>query len=84
MKKMLIAVAALAAHNAFAAPTCNAPEERWMNPVYFETELEAQGYKVDSVKVSAGNCYEVSGTDKNGKKVELYFNPETAEVVGSK
>ncbi len=29
-------------------------------------------------------CYEIYGFDKAGKKVEIYFNPETAAVLETK
>ena len=35
-------------------------------------------------KVSSGQCYEIYGFDKDGKKVAIYFNPETAAVLESK
>jgi len=32
-----------------------------MSETYFEAELQAQGYQVESFNVSAGKCYEVKG-----------------------
>jgi ribosome-associated protein len=34
--------------------------------------------------VSKGNCYEIDGTDKAGKKVEIYFDPATDTPMESK
>jgi hypothetical protein len=31
--------------------------------------------------VTTGNCYEIYGQDKQGKRIEIYFNPITGDVV---
>ena len=85
MKKLFVmAASSLAAASAFAAPTCTAPEEKWLSEIYLEAELQAQGYQVESVKISAGKCYEFLGRDKDGKQVVVYMNPETADVLEKK
>ncbi len=43
----------------------------------FKSQLEKQGYKIKTFKVSKGKCYEIYGFDKGGKKVEIYFDPAT-------
>jgi hypothetical protein len=50
----------------------------------FKSQLEQQGYKIKTFKVSGGQCYEIYGFDKAGKKVEIYFDPVTAAVLESK
>jgi hypothetical protein len=47
----------------------------------FKAKLEQQGYKIKTFKVTKGNCYEIYGHDKDGKKVEIYFDTKTLEVV---
>jgi len=85
MNKLLAALAAtLVAGTAIAGPTCNVPEEKWMKEADFKSRIEGQGYQIKTFKVSKGKCYEIYGFDKAGKKVEIYFNPETAEVLESK
>ena len=85
MKKLLIIIAAtFVTTTAFAAPTCNVPKEKWMKEADFKTKIESQGYKIKTFKVTNKNCYEIYGTDKNGKKAEVYFDPETAEVLLAK
>ena len=69
---------------AFAGPTCNVPQEKWMKEADFKAQLEGQGYQIKTFKVSKGKCYEIYGFDKAGKKVEIYFNPETAAVLETK
>ena len=77
-------VLALGSTAAFAGPTCNVPEEKWMKEADFKAQLEGQGYQIKTFKVSKGKCYEIYGFDKAGKKVEIYFNPETAAVLETK
>ena len=81
---LLASLAALASASAFAGPTCTVPQEKWMKESDFRARMEAQGYQIKTFKVSKGKCYEIYGFDKSGKKVEIYFNPETAAVLESK
>ena len=37
-------------------------------------------YKIAKFKVD-GNCYEIYGTNKDGKKVEIYFDTRSLDVV---
>jgi hypothetical protein len=69
---------------AFAGPTCNVPEDKWMKEADFKAMVEGQGYKIKTFKVSKGKCYEIYGTDKAGKKVEIYFDPSTGKPLESK
>ncbi len=72
------------AGTALAGPTCTVPKERWMNEAEFKTGLEKQGYAIKTFKVSKGQCYEIYGTDKQGKKVEIYFDPASGAVLEQK
>ena len=47
-------------------------------------QIAEQGYQVAKFKVTDGNCYEIYGKDRDGKKVEIYFNPVDGSVVKSK
>lgn len=86
MKRSLItfALAATAASLATAGPTCNVPQGQWMKEGDFKAKLEQQGYQIKTFKVSKGQCYEIYGFDKAGKKVEIYFDPATAAVLEQK
>ena len=85
MKKILAStVIALSATSALAGPTCNAPQEKWMKESDFKARLEAEGYQIKTFKVSRGKCYEIYGFDKDGKKVEIYFDPISAAVLETK
>ncbi len=49
----------------------------------FKKMVESQGYKIKKFK-QPGSCYEIYGTDKEGKKVEIYFNPVDGSPIKSK
>ena len=89
MKKIvatIIATTTLAftASSAFAEPSCSVPKEKWMKEADFRTMAEGQGYKIKTFKVTKNDCYEIYGFDKDGKKVEIYFNPETGAELERK
>ncbi|MFW9595342.1 MAG: PepSY domain-containing protein [Macromonas sp.] len=69
---------------AFAGPTCNVPQEKWMKEADFKAGIEKQGYQIKTFKVSKGKCYEIYGMDKDGKKVEIYFDPATGAELERK
>ncbi|MGZ5181921.1 MAG: PepSY domain-containing protein [Ramlibacter sp.] len=76
----LLAAAPLAG---FAKANCKAyPKNEWMNADEARSRIEAQGYAIRKFKVD-GNCYEIYGTNKAGKKVEIYFDAKTLDVVKS-
>jgi hypothetical protein len=53
-----------------------------MSEVAIKAKAAEMGYDVKNVKVEDG-CFEVYAI-KDGKKVEAYMNPVTAEVVRTK
>lgn len=85
--KKLIAVAGLMlimSGAVYAKKACtDEPKEKWMSEADFKKMVEAQGYKIRKFK-QPGTCYEIYGTDKNGKDVEIYFNPVDGRIVKSK
>ena len=77
MNRILILVAATVFSSAvLAGPSCDVPKEKWMKEADFKAKVEAEGYKIKTFKVTKDNCYEIYGFDKDGKKVEIYFNLE--------
>lgn len=65
-----------------AGPQCTKePKAKWKDQVAFQKDLATQGYKIKEFKITDGNCYEIYGWNKDGKKVEIYFNPVTAAIV---
>ena len=85
MKRLIItAIVLFSVSNVFAEVTCTKePVAKWKNQAAFEKELAAT-YKIKKFKVTKGNCYEIYGWDKAGKRVEIYFNPVDGSVVKQK
>ena len=68
---------------AFAGAKCAPhPKEEWMKADDAKAKLETQGYKIKKFKVD-GQCYEIYGHNKEGKKVEIYFDTKTLDIVKS-
>lgn len=69
---------------AYAKKNCtDEPKDKWMSEADFKKKVEAEGYTIKKFK-QPGTCYEIYGTDKEGKKVEIYFNPVDGSIVKSK
>jgi len=84
MRRLLITLLMLSPA-AFAGPDCtSADQSEWQDQDAFKQSLESDGYKIKKFKVTSGNCYEIYGWDKDGKKVEIYFNPVDGEIVKAK
>lgn len=87
MQVNLIALACAAASILVAGcsggPECTAePESSWMSQAEMKNRVVAQGYKVKEFKVS-GSCYEIYGWNREGQRVEVYFDPVSGDVVKS-
>lgn len=85
MKQLIMGLALLSiASSTYAKKNCtNEPKEKWMQESEFKKKAEAEGYKISKFK-QPGTCYEIYGTNKNGKKVEIYFNPVDGSIVKEK
>ena len=69
----------------WAGPKCTElSKNEWVDQDKFQNQLLEKGYKIKKFKVTKGNCYEIYGWDKDSKKVEIYFNPVTSEIVKQK
>lgn len=85
MKTLLFTLTAimLVTGTAQAKKNCtDQPKDKWMSEADFKKKVEAEGYKISKFK-QPGTCYEVYGTNKDGKKVEIYFNPVDGSIVKS-
>lgn len=85
MKKIIIvaAAAALFAPNAFASEICKPYDEsKWMSAEDITKKVQEMGYEIRKLGKEDG-CWEVKGM-KDGKQVEAYFDPATAELVLTK
>lgn len=85
MKQFVILLSLLVVGSAAnAKKSCtDQPKEKWMSEAEFKKQVEGRGYKIRKFK-QPGTCYEIYGTDKEGKKVEVYFNPTDGSVVKEK
>ena len=85
MRTILLAgTLALAALPALASDDCKPyPKEQWLSEAQIQAKAEALGYTMRSVGEDDG-CLEVKGVNPAGAKVEVYFDPVTAEVVKTK
>ena len=78
----LAAMLVILAAPAFAGPACTSePKAKWMSEHDMKAKITAQGYKFKVFKVSSGNCYEIYGRDRKGKRVEIYFHPITGAIM---
>lgn len=69
---------------AFAKKNCtDKPKDTWMSEADFKKKVEGEGFKIKKFK-QPGTCYEIYGTNKEGKKVEIYYNPVDGSVVNEK
>jgi hypothetical protein len=83
--RTLITIAALAMMSGTALASssdCNEPKDKWMSMDEARAKVVSMGYDVRKIKVEDG-CYEAYAT-RDGKKLEIYMNPVTAEVVKMK
>lgn len=72
------------ASSAWAKTQCtDQPKSKWMSETQFRQMAEARGYRIRKFK-QPGTCYEIYGTNHQGKKVEVYFNPVTGDPVKTK
>lgn len=78
---LALGLAAVTAAPAFAADLCKPyPKDQWLSPEQIKAKAESLGYTVRAVLEDEG-CLEVKGMSKEGKKVEAYFDPTTAELM---
>jgi hypothetical protein len=79
---MAVVAAALPMTAAAKADCQPHPKAEWMSEADAKAKIAAQGYTINKFKVD-GNCYEIYGKNKEGKKVEIYFDTKTLDVVKS-
>lgn len=67
--------------SAIAAPECTQePKEKWMSESDMKARIVSEGYTIKRF-VTTGSCYEIYGKDKQGKNVEIYFNPVNGQII---
>jgi hypothetical protein len=83
MRRALVVLAfMLIAESVFAGPNCTSePKDKWISVSEMKSKIASLGYDAKVFKVTKGNCYEIYGIDKAGKRIEIYFHPITGNVV---
>ena len=56
------------------------PKSEWAAEETLKKALADEGYAIKKFKVD-GNCYEMYGRNKEGKKVEIYFDTKTLAII---
>lgn len=79
--KLLWALLAFIPLQAFADADCALhPKSEWVPEDTLKQALSEEGYSIKKFKVD-GNCYEIYGRNKQGKKVEIYFDTKTLAII---
>jgi hypothetical protein len=79
--KLLLTLFALLPLQAIAAADCPVhPKSEWASEDTLKQALTEEGYSIKKFKVD-GNCYEIYGRNKQGKKVEIYFDTKTLAII---
>lgn len=83
MKHLLIAAAALAAlpaTTALAGDDCHVPLRAWQSREAALQAATTQGWRVEDIEADDG-CWEVKGTDAQGRRIKAKLDPATLQVV---
>ena len=67
--------------DARASERCTAAMADWQPREALEQKLTDMGWQVRQVKIDDG-CYEVYAIDAEGRRAEVYFDPQTLQPVG--
>ncbi len=79
---MLSTLLMISAASFAESPVCGeAQDASWMEPEVMQQQLESLGYTIDTLDVSAGNCYQVTGLNVQGKSMTAYLDPRTGDVL---
>ena len=79
--KLLLTLFALLPLQAIAGADCPVhPKAEWASENTLKQALTEEGYSIKKFKVD-GNCYEIYGRNKQGKKVEIYFDTKTLAII---
>jgi len=79
--KLLMALLALTPLQAAAGADCAVhPKSEWVPEDTLKQVLNEEGYSIKKFKVD-GNCYEIYGYNRQGKKVEIYFDTKTLAII---
>jgi hypothetical protein len=80
---LLFLALGLTALPASADKDCDAPLNRWQSRDAVRQMAAAQGWQIQRLKIDDG-CYEVRGTDSQGRAFKAKIDPETLKVLKMK
>ena len=73
----------LATLPAWADDDCDAPVERWQSRDAVRQMAVREGWQIQRLKIDDG-CYEIRGTDAQGRAFKAKIDPETLKVLKMK
>ncbi len=68
---------------ASADDDCDAPVERWQSREDVRQMAVRQGWQIQRLKIDDG-CYELRGTDAQGRRFDAKIDPETLKILKMK
>ena len=74
---LLLCAAPLLADTDCARPDRSA----WMPESQFREQMKRQGVQITKFRITPGNCYEIYGFERDGRKLEIYYDPVDAHPV---
>lgn len=80
---LLVLSLGLAVLPTWASDDCDAPVNRWQTREALRQWASAQGWQVQRLKIDDG-CYEIRGTDAQGRTFKAKIDPETLKVLKMK
>ena len=84
LRRGLLALAlGLVALPTLADDDCDAPVNRWQSREAVRQMAAQQGWQIQRLKIDDG-CYEISGTDAQGRGFKAKIDPETLKVLKMK
>ena len=79
--RFIFALMSLLPLQAMASADCPVyPKLEWGAEETLKQALKQEGYSIKKFKID-GNCYEMYGRNKEGKKVEIYFDMKTFAII---
>ena len=64
----------------WADDDCDAPVERWQSREALRQMADRQGWQIQRLKIDDG-CYQIRGTDSQGRSFKAKIDPETLKVL---
>lgn len=77
---MLVLSLGFATLPTLASDDCDAPVNRWQSREALRQWAATQGWQVQRLKIDDG-CYEIRGTDAQGRTFKARIDPETFKVL---